>query len=96
MTEFGKGPTLKEGSPWLRDEGERIDRILTVAETDSIIEGLPPFQKGDLGAAAPTPRLAQRTRSRACPMTSFIGPYSRLNAAFAAVMYCRCPASLAS
>ena len=45
MTEFGKGPTLKEGSPWLRNDRERIDRILTVAETDSVIEGLPPFRE---------------------------------------------------
>ena len=43
MNDFGKGPTLKEGSPWLQDEKERIDRILTVAENDSVIEGLPPF-----------------------------------------------------
>jgi hypothetical protein len=44
MTDFGKGPTLKEGSPWLRDDEKRIERILTVTETDSVIEGLPPFE----------------------------------------------------
>jgi hypothetical protein len=43
MTDFGKGPTLAETNPWLRDEAERIDRILDVTERDSVIEGLPPF-----------------------------------------------------
>lgn len=45
MTDFGKGPTLKDASPWLRDEAERIEHILAVTETDSVIEGLPPFQE---------------------------------------------------
>lgn len=45
MRDFGKGPTLKEASPHLRDNQVRIDRILTVAETDSVIEGLPPFSE---------------------------------------------------
>jgi hypothetical protein len=45
MTDFGKGPILKDTSPWLRDEAERIDHILAVTETDSVIEGLPPFQE---------------------------------------------------
>ncbi len=45
MKDFGKGPTLKEASPHLRDDQARFDRILTVAETDSVIEGLPPFQE---------------------------------------------------
>ena len=43
MKNFGKGPTLIEGSPWLQNDQERIERILTVTETDSVIEGLPPF-----------------------------------------------------
>jgi len=45
MTDFGKGPILKDFSPWLRDEAERIEHILSVTETDSVIEGLPPFQE---------------------------------------------------
>lgn len=40
---FGSGPPLKEFSPWLKNDAERRQRILTVAETNSIIEGLPPF-----------------------------------------------------
>jgi hypothetical protein len=65
MTDFGKGPTLKEGSPWLRNDQERIERILTVTETDSVIEGLPPFEEetrrqlrdrlSSLGVPAPKP-----------------------------------------
>lgn len=43
MKDFGKGPTLREASPRLRDDRERIERILTVAEINSIIAGLPPF-----------------------------------------------------
>lgn len=43
MENLGKGPTLKEASPRLRDDGERIERILTVTEINSVIEGLPPF-----------------------------------------------------
>jgi hypothetical protein len=43
MTNFGKGPTLKEASPSLRDDASRIERILTVTEVNSVIEGLPPF-----------------------------------------------------
>ena len=45
MTDFGRGPTLKEASPHLCDEQTRIERILTVTETDSVIEGLPPFRE---------------------------------------------------
>ena len=45
MTDFGKGPTLKEASPHLRNDQAQLERILTVAETDSVIEGLPPFQE---------------------------------------------------
>ena len=45
MTDFGKGPTLVDSNPWLRDEAERIERILEVTERDSIIEGLPPFSE---------------------------------------------------
>ncbi len=43
MTDFGKGPTLIEANPWLRDEAERIERILEVTERNSVIEGLPPL-----------------------------------------------------
>jgi hypothetical protein len=34
-------PSLLESSPWLRDPTERADRILDVAESNGIIEGLP-------------------------------------------------------
>ena len=43
MTDFGKGPTLIQANPWLRDEAERIERILDVTDRNSIIEGLPPL-----------------------------------------------------
>jgi hypothetical protein len=36
---------LKEAFPWLRDDEARIERILTVTEVNSVIEGLPPFQE---------------------------------------------------
>ncbi|MGA2796869.1 MAG: hypothetical protein ABSE63_04770 [Thermoguttaceae bacterium] len=45
MTDFGKGPVLRDVSPWLRNEADRIEHILAVTETDSVIEGLPPFQE---------------------------------------------------
>jgi hypothetical protein len=45
MVDFGKGPTLAQANPWLRDEAERIERILDVAERNSVIEGLPPFSE---------------------------------------------------
>ena len=44
MTNFGKGPTLKEASLWLRDNDARIEQILAVTEINSVVEGLPPFQ----------------------------------------------------
>jgi hypothetical protein len=44
MMDFGKGPTLKEASPWLRDNEARIEQILVVTEINSVAEGLPPFQ----------------------------------------------------
>ena len=28
MNDFGKGPTLEQANPWLRDEVERVERIL--------------------------------------------------------------------
>lgn len=43
IMEFGKGPTLREACPWLRDDAERHARILDVVERNSVIEGLPPF-----------------------------------------------------
>jgi len=43
MTDFGKGLTLAEANPWLRNEPERIERILDVTERNSVIEGLPPL-----------------------------------------------------
>jgi hypothetical protein len=45
MTDFGKGTTLSQANPWLRDEAERIERILDVTERNSIIEGLPPLSE---------------------------------------------------
>ena len=44
MKDFGKGPTLKDACPWLRDNEARIEQILAVAEINSVMEGLPPFQ----------------------------------------------------
>jgi hypothetical protein len=44
MLNFGKGPTLRDVSPWLRDTAERR-RILDVLERNSVIEGLPPFDE---------------------------------------------------
>jgi hypothetical protein len=43
MVNFGTGPALQEANSWLRDEAERVRRILDVTERNSIIEGLPPF-----------------------------------------------------
>jgi hypothetical protein len=43
MVNFGTGPSLKDFCPWLRDDAERLRRILDVTERDSVIEGLPPF-----------------------------------------------------
>lgn len=43
--DFGTGPTLKEACSWLRDDRTRIELILDVAERNSVIEGLPPFQE---------------------------------------------------
>lgn len=43
--EFGRGPTLKDACPWLRDDDHRHRRILDVTERNSVIEGLPPFQE---------------------------------------------------
>ena len=43
MKNFGKGPTLKKASPRLRDDQAWVDRILTVTEINSVVEGLPPF-----------------------------------------------------
>ena len=45
MTSFGNGPTLKEANPYLRDDKSRIERILKVAEINSVMEGLPPFDE---------------------------------------------------
>ncbi|HLA84460.1 MAG TPA: hypothetical protein VJL29_06675 [Thermoguttaceae bacterium] len=45
MVPPGKGPTLKEACPWLRDDAERRRRIVDVAERDSVIEGLPPLRE---------------------------------------------------
>ena len=41
----GTGPSLRESSPYLRDESQCIARILDVAERNSMIEGLPAFDE---------------------------------------------------
>ena len=41
----GTGPTLRNASPFLRDNAECIDRILDVTERNSMIEGLPAFDE---------------------------------------------------
>ena len=43
--DFGNGPILKDACPYLRDDAERIERILDVVERNSVIEGLPPFEE---------------------------------------------------
>lgn len=43
MIDFGKGPTLKDACPWLRNDAERKRLILDVVERNSVIEGLPPL-----------------------------------------------------
>jgi hypothetical protein len=45
MKNLGKGAILKDAFPRFRNDELRIEQILTVAETDSIIEGLPPFDE---------------------------------------------------
>ena len=45
MNNLGKGQALEKANPWLRDEAERIERILDVTERNSVIEGLPPFSE---------------------------------------------------
>ncbi len=42
---FGTGLALKDASPWLQDDAERLRRILDVTERNSVIEGLPPLQE---------------------------------------------------
>ncbi len=45
MIDFGKGLTLREACPWLRDDKARREAILDVVERNSAIEGLPPFNE---------------------------------------------------
>ncbi len=45
MNTFGKGPILKDAFPWLQDDRERADQILTVSEINSVAEGLPPLHE---------------------------------------------------
>ncbi len=42
---FGSGLKLKDACSWLQDGETRRERILDVAERNSVIEGLPPFQE---------------------------------------------------
>jgi len=57
MIDFGKGPTLKEACPWLRDDEARIELILTVTEINSVTEGLLPFDDETRG------RIRERLRA---------------------------------
>lgn len=41
----GTGPTLRDASPYLRDDAECIARIIDVSERNSMIEGLPAFDE---------------------------------------------------
>ncbi|QDT45194.1 hypothetical protein Pan241w_53130 [Gimesia alba] len=69
MNSFGTGPTLREASPWLKDDAIRRARILEVTERNSVIEGLPPFtaetrskimqQLEAMSASEPQPKPAQ-------------------------------------
>ena len=67
MKSFGKGSTLKDASPYLRDDKSRVEQILTIVETDSVIEGLPPFDEETRqrlrqqlnGCPAPSPAPAE-------------------------------------
>lgn len=43
MKDFGTGKTLRDASPFLRDDAQRHALILEVAERNSVMEGLPPF-----------------------------------------------------
>jgi hypothetical protein len=45
MKNFGTGPTLRDACPWLQDDAARHAQILEVAERNSVIEGLPPFEE---------------------------------------------------
>lgn len=59
MKSFGKGLILKEAFSQLRDDESRIERILIVAERDSVMEGLPPFDEETRD------RLRQQLKDRA-------------------------------
>jgi coenzyme F420-reducing hydrogenase gamma subunit len=63
MKDIGKGVILKDAFPQFRNDESRIEQILTVAETDSVIEGLPPFDEDTRN------RLRQqlKNRSERCP-----------------------------
>ena len=68
---LGAGPTLLEACPWLQDDHIRHERILDVAEPNSVIEGLPPFTdqfrdrlRAELWDIAERRRAAPLTRDR--------------------------------
>lgn len=42
---FGTGPKLKDACRWLQNDQARREQIMDVAERNSVIEGLPPFQE---------------------------------------------------
>ena len=72
MENFGKGPTLKEASAELRDDKLRIERILTVTETDSVIEA-PPSSGGNSAADSRASHLVVRAVCNAAQMIATIG-----------------------
>ena len=84
MTDFGNGPTLEQFNPWLRDEAERVERILDVSERNSVIEGLPPFSAELKREFSPKTQGRLFARDSARRVISTIGPYRRLKAALAA------------
>jgi len=62
--DFGKGPTLIEACPCLRDDTERIERILDVVERNSVIEGLPPLREQERDRIR---ELLRTTAARSAP-----------------------------
>ena len=79
MDNFGKGPTLKDASPRLRDDRAAIERILTVTETNSVAEGFPPFDAETRERFTAT-HPAFRARARA----------DRINVGHGAVFFLKC------
>jgi hypothetical protein len=77
MIEFGKGPTLKESCPWLRDDATRKRLILNVVERNSVIEGLAPLDDDTRARLLGEP-TATRPELRRRPPAQASGSQSRL------------------